>query len=121
MSFRKNKVQDAIRDELSAMLTKELGDPRLALASVTAVELSNDMSFAKVFVSSFKKQTEATEEAVAALEAAKGRLRGEIGRRLGIRHSPELTFRPDHSMEKAAKVLEILNEIKSEGGGGGRA
>ncbi|HNV34376.1 MAG TPA: 30S ribosome-binding factor RbfA [Bacillota bacterium] len=113
MSFRRNKVQDAIRDELSAMLTKDLSDPRLEFASVTAVELSSDMSFAKVFISSFRKDPEAAKSAAEALEAAKGRIRGEIGRRLGIRHSPELNFRPDHSMERAAKVLEILNDIKA--------
>lgn len=116
MSFRRNKVQDAIRDELSAMMARDLSDPRLQLVSVTAVELSHDMSFAKVFVSSFKKDEAASELAAEALESAKGRIRGEIGRRLAMRHAPELTFRPDHSMERAAKVLEILNDIKSESG-----
>jgi len=114
MSFRRNRMQDAIRDELSVIISKELGDPRLAFASVTAVELAQDMAFAKVFISSFKKEPDAADAAADALESAKGRIRGEIGRRLMMRHAPELTFRPDHSMEKAAKVLEILNDIKQE-------
>jgi ribosome-binding factor A len=113
MSFRRIKMQDAIRDELSAIISRELGDPRLTFVSVTAVELAQDMAFAKVFISSFKKEPEATDSAVEALESAKGRIRGEVGRRLSMRHAPELSFRPDHSMERAAKVLEILNEIKT--------
>ena len=116
MSFRRNKIQDAMRDELSRMISRELGDPRLQLVSVTAVELSNDMSYARVYVSSFKADAKASDDAVTALDAAKGMLRGEVGRRLMLRHAPDLSFRPDHSMEKAAKVLELLNEIKTDSG-----
>ena len=117
MTFRINKMQDAMRDELSLIISRELGDPRLQFATVTAVLLAQDMAFAKVYISSFKKDDSAADAAVEALEAAKGRIRGEVGRRLRMRHAPELSFRPDYSMERAAKVMEILNEIKTEGEG----
>ena len=81
--------------------------------SKTAVEISKDMRYAKVFISRYGSDLEKA-DTLKALESASGYIRHELGERMKTRRIPELSFRLDNTMEKAAKVLKIINDISSE-------
>jgi ribosome-binding factor A len=113
MSGRKDRIEGAIRDEL-AKLMGEVRDPRVAkagLATVTRVALSGDLGVAKGGVS-FGGGEGSPDEAVKALVKVAGYLRGEVGRRLNLRHAPELRFAHDRAGEYAAKIDALLKEDK---------
>ncbi len=88
-----------------------LRDPRVygINLTVTAVDLARDLSHAHVLVSSLQEGADLV-EAVKGLNHAAGRLRGEIGRRLRLRHIPELTFRIDQTLREAEKINRLLHE-----------
>jgi ribosome-binding factor A len=110
-SRRIARLNDAFRDEISDLLRRQVKDPRLAVfITVTRVETSADISHAKVFVSVMGSE-EDRESALKGLEAASSFLRREIGHRLALRRTPELSFRRDDSMEQGAHVLELLDEV----------
>jgi ribosome-binding factor A len=98
--------------EISDVL-RGMKDPRLGFATVTSVEVSGDMRHVKAFVSVFGTEEEKT-QTLQALESAEGYVRTEIGRRISLRHTPEIIFRLDHSMEHGAKINRILKTIERE-------
>ncbi len=107
----RERMADAIRDEIGAIVQGELGDPRIGLVSVTEVQLSADGKNAHVFFSA----SGTGEDAVRSLEgllAAKGYIRHEIGVRLGLRHAPELHFSLDPGAQYGPRIAELLNRIK---------
>src|SRR5689334_5633266 len=111
MSFKRaDKVSEAIRREISVMLTQEVKDPAINFATVTAVETADDLRHANIFVSILGDE-ETRQESMKGLERAKGFLRREIGRRLQLRYTPEIHFRLDNSLDHAIKIKTILNEI----------
>jgi ribosome-binding factor A len=111
---RRERVAQALRDILAEMLDREIKDPRVraaGLASVHHVELNRDMSVARVFVS-FLGPAETDERlrarALAGLEASAGFLRGPVGRRLRLRHAPELRFVLDDSTAFQQRITELV-------------
>ncbi|NLW59643.1 MAG: 30S ribosome-binding factor RbfA [Firmicutes bacterium] len=113
--YRAERLAVLIKEELGDILQKELKDPRIGFTSITNVRVSRDMSHAKIYVSVFgdQQQQAATMEG---LESARGFIRSELGKRIRLRHTPEISFVFDNSLEEGAKVLSLLNEIKKEGG-----
>lgn len=112
-SGRRDRLEGAIRDEL-AKLMGEVRDPRVAkagLATVTRVELAGDLAVAKVGVS-FVGGEGKPDAAIQALSKVAPYLRGEVGRRLGLRHAPELRFAHDRAGEYAAHIDALLKEDK---------
>ena len=84
-------------------------DPRvIGLISVTAVDVTPDLKFAKVYISVLDKGDSG--QVLKGLKSAAGYLRRELGRQLNLRHTPELTFFQDDSMAKGAKILEMLRD-----------
>ena len=118
MSYRIDRITEDIRREIMAIL-RELKDPRVSgnFLSVVRVEVTNDLSYCTVYVSSLKGLAEA-ESGVAGLRSAGGYMRGEIGKRLRLRHVPELIFKATDSIEYAANIQRILNDLKKEEKGG---
>ena len=117
MTRRTERLEDQIRSDLSAMLQREVVDPRLAngaIISITDVELSTDLRNARVFVS-IMGSPEQTREAFAAIRHAAGYLRRSLAQLLSIRHTPELTFELDKSLQHGARVFELLKELEKEG------
>jgi ribosome-binding factor A len=115
---RPERVGDLLRDEVATILRASLGDPRLQLVGVTAVEVSGDLQHARVFVSALDPAAE-VEELIRILDRAGGFIRRELGRRrLGLRHLPELTFVPDRSIEHGSRIASILRELPLEEGAG---
>jgi ribosome-binding factor A len=115
-SRRLDQLGDQIRDEVADLMRRELRDPGLSgIVSITEVEVSTDLKYARVFVSALGGDEE-RQAAVAALTRAAGFLRRELGKRLHIRQIPELLFRPDASLERGERILGLLRQIESERG-----
>lgn len=106
---RVQRVREEIKKEVSDII-REMKDPRIGFVSVVDVEVSNDLRHAKIFVSVYGDEA-AKKESLAGLEAATGYIRTEIGRRIRLRHTPEIVFRLDSSIERGARINQLLNEI----------
>jgi ribosome-binding factor A len=111
MRIRPERVAQRIRREISEILTR-LRDPRLhAMVSVTDVEVTNDLSLARVYVSVLETG-EARDHVMAGLGRAAGFVRHELAGVLGLREMPEVRFLLDTSLEKGARVDEILRKLE---------
>ncbi len=106
---RSERVGDQIRMEIADILMTKVKDPRIGFITVTAVDVSDDLRNAKVFVSVLGSDIGRTFEG---LKAARSFIRSELGRRLNLRFVPELNFREDHTEEEAAKLSRLMDEIK---------
>lgn len=111
MSRRAERVSDLIRREVGKILLLEIRDPRLrGLVSVTEVDTSPDLKHARIFVSVLGSEEE-KQFAIKGLLAATGYIRRELGERLGLRYVPELAFQLDDSIERGARIMELLKEV----------
>jgi ribosome-binding factor A len=108
---RQQQVSEFLREEISAIIQRELNDPRLGLVSITRVDMSPDLRYARAFVSVFGTEEEFA-EALAALKGASGFIRHQLKPRMRVRHIPEITFQSDRSMQHADTITRALNEIK---------
>ncbi|HKO14895.1 MAG TPA: 30S ribosome-binding factor RbfA [Gemmatimonadaceae bacterium] len=109
---RPDRVAEAIREEVATFLSQDVKDPRISgLVTVTGVEVTRDLRAARIFVSVYGSESErqATFEGLGHLA---GHLRSRIGRALRLRLAPELTFRPDESVSRAARIETLLSQIK---------
>jgi ribosome-binding factor A len=95
------------------MLTQEVKDPGIHFVTVTLVETTDDLRFSKIFVSILGDE-KTRQESMDGLMRAKGYLRGELGRRLQLRYTPEIQFYLDTSLDHAIKIRGILNELKEK-------
>jgi len=104
------RINEDIQRELSALL-RNIKDPRInqGLISITAVDTSSDLSKSKVYLSVYDLQSKA--ELTKGLKSASGHLRYELGRALSLRHTPQLQFELDKSLERGAKISSILNDL----------
>ena len=113
MRIRPERVAQLIRREIADILERSLRDPRLSgMVSVTDVEVTDDLSFARVYVSVLETG-EARERALAALKSAAGFVRRELSPRLGLREVPEIRFLLDNSIEHGVRVDELLRKIET--------
>lgn len=106
---RVQRVREEIKKEVSEII-REMKDPRIGFVTVVDVEVSNDLRHAKIFVSVYGEEA-VKKESLAGLEAATGFIRTEIGRRIRLRHTPEILFRLDNSIERGARINQLLSEI----------
>ena len=114
MSRRQEKVNDLIREVLSEVIQREIKDPRLGFLSVTAVEVAQDLSSARVFVSVMGDEAQ-QKDSIAVLQRAKGFLRTALAQRVrSMRHVPELIFKLDTSIQQGVRVFELLEQVKRE-------
>jgi ribosome-binding factor A len=114
MTRRTERIQELIREELSELIMHELRDPRLnGVISLTRVEVTPDLSNARIFVS-VMSETASPEEAVKALQAASGFLHKELVHRLEMRKVPFLNFRLDTSISEGAAVLAHIQQARAE-------
>ena len=110
-SNRIGRINEEIQRELADLL-RELKDPRVhkTMLSITRVETTPDLRYAKVYVSLLDK--EATKETLAGLKSSAGYLRRELGRTLQLRYTPELQWQMDDSITHGAHILEILSKLE---------
>ncbi len=111
--LRVEKIQELIKQELSNMLLRDIKDPRVKFVTITEVEVSGDLSYAKVYVSLYGTEEEQT-EAWTGLNKALGFMRSEIAKRIRLRVAPILTLTRDTSMAYSSHIQELLNQIKKE-------
>jgi ribosome-binding factor A len=110
---RINKINEEVRRELSSVI-RELKDSRIPMmTSVVAVHVTNDLRYAKAFISVMDDE-EAQKKAIEGLKSAAGFVRREIGHRLSLRYTPEFLFELDHSIEHGAHINEIISEIEKK-------
>jgi ribosome-binding factor A len=109
---RTSRVGDSIRDALVDVFRHDLKDGRLALLSITGVDISPDLHVAQVFVSGLKEDE--ARQAVSELNAQEGRVRHFLGQRIRLRFTPELDFRYDDTSARAGRIESLLQEIKSK-------
>ncbi len=107
---RTRRVGEQIQRELATLIRDEVRDPRVGLVSVSAVEVSRDLSHAKVYVSTLGEQEEIT-ELLKALEGAAGFLRHLLGQSLKMRHVPQLHFKQDHSLQEGARLSALIDSV----------
>lgn len=111
MSHRIERVNTLIRRELSDIIHNELRDPRLDVyVTVTEVSTSTDLKFAKIFVSSIGGQQEEA-KVLKVLKAAAGFLRSELAHKVNLKHTPELSFIWDNSIEHGDQVLRLIDQV----------
>ncbi len=110
---RAERLAEVIRSETSAIIQRDLRDPRIGFISVTAVMVSADLRHAKIFVSVFGDD-EAKRRAMQGLEQAKGHIRSELSQRIEVRFMPEILFRLDESIERGARVSSLLRQVSRE-------
>ncbi len=108
--WRKERLNETIKREIE-IITKTLKDPGIcAMASITKVEVTKDLAYAKVFVSILGSKEEA-ESTIEAMRRASGYIRHELSTRLEVRRSPALIFLKDDSIEYAVKMSKIIDQV----------
>ena len=111
---RARRVAGEMKKEISRIIAREIKDPGIAsLTSVTAVELSRDLRHATVYVSVFGTAAE-KERTMQALLRATGFILSEIGRRIRLRHTPEIQFSEDLSLEYGAHIEKVLRSLQKD-------
>ncbi len=109
MSRRAERLGGQIREEIAKMVATDLKDPRLGFITVTRVELTSDLRYARVYVGILGESAD-DGASLDVLKKASGFVRREIGRRLRVRFAPEIDFRYDRGLEATARVAQLLAE-----------
>ncbi|HSH74290.1 MAG TPA: 30S ribosome-binding factor RbfA, partial [Longimicrobiales bacterium] len=107
---RTARLNEQLKRELSELIRTEVRDPRVGLVTITRVQVTNDLGFAKVHVRALGSDTE-RKETLEGLVAAAPFLRTALGRQLRIRRVPELRFQEDRSLEHAQRIEQVLSEV----------
>lgn len=110
-SRRVDRLADQIRAEVATLLAGELRDPRIGFCTVTRVDVTGDLSHARVMVSVLGSP-EAQQATMDGLASAAGFLRHEMSHRLRLRRSPEVIFVLDHGPEEGLKIETLLNQLQ---------
>ena len=112
---RSERVQEALRQEISRIVHGELNDPRLGFITITGVQLTKDLRYAKVYFSVLGEAKD-NRLALKGLNSAKGYIKGLIADRIKLRFTPEIDFRIDEFFDEAKKIRSVLDILKKEGG-----
>ncbi|GAB6988959.1 30S ribosome-binding factor RbfA [Paenibacillus pini] len=111
--IRTGRVGEQIKKELSQLIQSELKDPRIGFLTITGVEVTNDLSQAKIYISVLG-DVEQKENSLKALDKANGFLRSELGKRIRLRHTPVLIFKFDESVAYGSHIEKLLGEISKD-------
>lgn len=106
---RTARINEQLRQEISLLIREEVRDPRVGLATITAVEASPELDHARVYVTSMGEDGQ-KEEAVEGLTSAAPFIRGQLGKRLHMRRIPELHFVVDRKLENAMRIEDLLRQ-----------
>ena len=111
---RMRRVNEALREVLSARITADLKDPRIGFVTVTAVETAPDLSHARVYVSVLGTDEE-REDSLVGLRSARGHLQAVIGSEVRMKRTPTLEFLHDEAIDRGFRINELLDEVAEEG------
>lgn len=110
-SIKGTRVNGEVRKEMSRILREELKDPRIPeMTSVTGVEVTGDLKYAKIYVSVLGNDTE-KQGAMEGLRSAASFIRSQLAKNVNLRNTPELTFVLDESIEYGAKMSKKIAEL----------
>jgi len=110
---RVRKMSQLLKEIISKIILRELKDPRIGFASVTKIEVSNDLKHAKVMVSVLGSEQE-KKETMEGLEQARNYIQKLVGERLTTYHTPKIIFRYDNSIEKGVHISHLIDEVIEE-------
>jgi ribosome-binding factor A len=111
---RSERVAGEMRRELARLIQREVKDPAVGFVSVSDVEVSRDLSHARVFVTVFEEDK--AKDSIRALNKAAGFLRGRLGQEMRIRSVPELNFRHDDSVETGQRMDQLIEQAVAADG-----
>lgn len=114
-NVRVHRIAEQIKKELGQILQRELKDPRIGFVTITGVEVTGDLQQAKIYLSIMGNE-ETKRLTMDALLKAKGFIRSEIGRRISMRHTPELLFQVDQSLDYGNRIDHLLKQITDDTG-----
>jgi len=106
-------VAELVRRELSALIAREVGDKRVKMLSITAVEVSKDLKRATVYVSSVERDANAT-DIEAALNRAAGYLRHHLARQVHLKTTPALEFKYDNSIRRGVEMTQLIDSLSDK-------
>ena len=109
---RSDRVGGQIQKVLADLLQKEISDPRISTATITAVKMSRDLRIAKIYYAAGDPAKEA--EMTKGFERARGFIKKELAQRLGLRYMPDLKFFYDEAIERGARIEELIKMVKDE-------
>ena len=110
---RMRRINEVLREVVGAAISSDLSDPRIGFTTVTSVETSPDLRHAKVFVSVLGDE-EAREATLAGLRSSHGVIQARIAAETRMKRTPTLTFRYDDTIERGARISELLEEGEEE-------
>ena len=113
MGIKQEKIQSLFLKEISDIIQFSVKDPNLGFVTVSDVEVTNDLSYAKVYISFLGKE-ERNEAGLKVLNRAKGYIRSELAKRVRVRKVPELKFILDDSMNRAKRIEDILEKVNKD-------
>lgn len=114
MTARTDRIDELLRQEIGAILSRDVQDPRIGFVTVTDVETAPDLSTARVWVSVIGQPAE-RDRTMRALERAMPFVRRELGSRIRLRRMPELHVRTDETAQRGTRVLRLLAELEAGG------
>jgi len=107
------RVQELLLEEVSYLIQHELKDPRIGFATVTKIELSDNLKHAKVFVSIMGDEAQ-RKSSLDGLNSAKGFMRSHLGKKLYLKFIPELDFKLDETGDHVQKINKLINDLHHE-------
>jgi len=110
---RARRVGERIQEELADILLRQTSDPRLTSITITGVDVDRELAFATIYISATDGD-EREAEVLQGLESARGFLRSQLATRIQLRSFPQLRFRWDMTQKRAARIEDLLEQIRSE-------
>lgn len=111
---RANRLAETLKEEISQLIRVELKDPRIGFVTLTSVDVADDLSHAKVYISVLGTEEEGN-ASLDALNRAAGFVRSEIGKRIRLRHVPSIVFKYDPSIQHGAHIAKLLKDVGVSG------
>lgn len=112
--YRAGRINEEMKKEISNIIRSDIKDPRLsAMVSVTNVDVTKDLRYAKVFISVFGNE-ESKNATLTALKSSAGFIRREVGHRINLRYTPEIIIELDESIERGMHIDELIHSIREK-------
>lgn len=113
-NYRNGRISEEIKKNVSTIINSKIKDPRLSgMISVTKVDVTRDYSYAKVFVSIFASEKE-KKDSIQALQKSSGFIRKELGKKIKMRHIPQILIELDEGLEHSMNIERLLHQIKEK-------
>ncbi|WP_027963233.1 30S ribosome-binding factor RbfA [Halalkalibacillus halophilus] len=109
-NLRANRIGEQMKKELGDILSRKIKDPRVGFVTVTEVKVTGDLQQAKVYISIYGSERE-KEETLVGLAKSKGFIRSEIGNRIRLRKTPEISFEIDEAIEYGNRIESIIHDL----------